>query len=71
MLQKSSALKVFCAEDWRFLNGKWYMKHAEVAVITTSAWVCFFSKKFSCAEDCAEDFNYQRNYSFTFVCATI
>jgi hypothetical protein len=33
MLQKSSALKVFCAEDWRFWNGKWYMKHAEVAVL--------------------------------------
>ena len=33
MLQKSSAQKVFYAEDWRFLNGKWYMKHAEVAVL--------------------------------------
>ena len=33
MLQKSSAQKVFYAEDWRFLNGKWYMKYAEVAVL--------------------------------------
>ena len=24
---------VFCAEGWRFLSGKWYMKHAEVAML--------------------------------------
>ena len=33
MLQKSSARKGFCAEDWRVLGEKWYMKHAEVAVL--------------------------------------
>ena len=33
MLQKSSARKGFCAEGWRFLSGKWYMKHAEVAML--------------------------------------
>ena len=32
MLQKSSARKGFCAEGWRFLSGKWYIKHAEVAM---------------------------------------
>ena len=55
MLQKSSARKVFCAEDWRIWRVKWYIQHAGCVVFTDyPAWVYFFEKKFSCAEDCAE-----------------
>ena len=57
MLQKSSARKGFCAEDWRIWRVKWYIQHAGSAVFTRlPAWVCFFWKKFSRAEGCAEDF---------------
>ena len=33
MLQKSSARKGFCAEDWRIKEEIWYIKHAEVAML--------------------------------------
>ena len=39
MLQKSSARKEFCAEDWRIWWVKWYMQHAGSIVFTKlPAW---------------------------------
>ena len=47
MLQKSSARKGFCAEDWRIWRVKWYIQHAGSIVFTRlPAWVCFFEKSF-------------------------
>ena len=47
MLQKSSAQKGFCAEDWRIWRVKWYIQHAGSIVFTRlPAWVCFFEKSF-------------------------
>ena len=47
MLQKSSALKGFCAEDGRTWKVKWYVQHAGSAVYTgLPTWVYFFEKKF-------------------------
>ena len=47
MLQKSSARKGFCAEDWRIWRVKWYIQHAGSAVFTRlPAWVYFFEKSF-------------------------
>ena len=34
MLQKSSALKEFCAEDWRIWRVKWHIQHAGSVVFT-------------------------------------
>ena len=56
MLQKSSARKGFCAEDWSIWRVKWYIQHAGSAVFTRlPAWVYFFLKKVSSREDCAEE----------------
>ena len=47
MLQKSSAWKGFCAEDWRMWRVKWYIQHAGSIVFTRlPAWVYFFEKSF-------------------------
>ena len=47
MLQKSSARKGFCAEDWRIWRVKWYIQHAGSAVFTRlPAWGYFFEKSF-------------------------
>ena len=47
MLQKSSARKGFCAEDWRIWWVKWYIQHAGSVVFTRlPAWVYFFEKSF-------------------------
>ena len=57
MLQKSSARNGFCAEGLRIWRVKWYIQHAGSAVFTKlPAWMYFFEKKFSRAEDCAEDY---------------
>ena len=51
MLQKSSARKGFCAEDWSIWRVKWYIQYVgSVVFIGLPAWVYFFEKKFSRAE---------------------
>ena len=45
MLQKSSARKGFCAEDWRIWRVKWYIQHAEASVLQEFPRECIFLKK--------------------------
>ena len=45
MLQKSSARKGFCAEDWRFWRVKWYIQHAEASVLQILPRECIFFEK--------------------------
>ena len=45
MLQKSSARKGFCAEDWRIWWVKWYIQHAEASVLQELPRRCIFFKK--------------------------
>ncbi len=47
MMQKSSARKWFCAEDWKMWRVKWYIQHAEASVLQEFPCECiFFEKKF-------------------------
>ena len=45
MLQKSSARKGFCAEDWRIWRVKWYVQHAGCVVFTGLPHECIFFEK--------------------------
>ena len=56
MLQKSSALWCFCAEIGEFSGNVHIYSKREVMKINCFPLVVFFRKKFSRAEDCAEDF---------------
>ena len=72
MLQKSSARKRFCAEDWRFWRVKWYIQHAEASVLQEFPRECiFFEKKFSraegYAESCAESEVIRNPYKFDYL----
>ena len=53
MLQKSSARKGFCAEDWRMWRVKWDIQHAEASVLQEFPRECIFLKKvFACRRLC-------------------
>ena len=45
MLQKSSARKGFCAEDWRMWRVKWDIQHAEASVLQEFPRECIFFEK--------------------------
>ena len=60
MLQKSSARKGFCAEDWRIWSVKWYIQYAGSVVFTgLPAWVYFFEKSFLRAKIAPKVTNYR------------
>ena len=63
MLQKSSARKGFCAEDWRIWRVKWYIQHAEALVLQMLPHRCIFLKKVSSRRRLRRKLALKINYS--------